>query len=76
MIDFLDAIQNNTRPIADIEEGHISSASCILANLSMDLGHPLVYDSKTRTVVDDAEATKLLTRDDRTPWIHPHPDRI
>jgi predicted dehydrogenase len=76
MIDFLDAIQNNTRPIADIEEGHISSASCILANLAMDLGRPLVYDPKTRTVVDDAEATQLLTRGYRTPWVHPHPDRI
>lgn len=76
MIDFLEAIQNGTRPIADIEEGHISSASCILANLAMDLGRPLVYDPKTRTVVDDTEATQLLTRKYRAPWPHPHPDNI
>jgi len=76
MIDFLEAIKNNTRPIADIEEGHISSASCILANLAMDLGRPLVYDPKTRTVLDDVEATQLLTREYRAPWIHPHPDKV
>lgn len=76
MINFLEAIQNNTRPIADIEQGHISSASCILANLSMDLGRALVYDPKTRTVLDDAEATALLTRKYRSPWKHPYPDTV
>lgn len=76
MIDFLEAILNNTRPIADIEQGHISSASCILANLSMDLGRALVYDPKTRTVLDDAEATALLTLTYRSPWKHPHPDTV
>ncbi len=76
MINFLEAIQNGTRPIADIEEGHISSASCILANLAMDLGRPLVYDPTTRTVVNDAEATQLLTREYRAPWKHPHPDTV
>ena len=76
MLDFLNAIENNTRPIADIEEGHISTASCILANMSMDLGRSLVYDPKTRTVVDDEEATKLLQRDYRQGYEHPQPDTI
>jgi len=74
MIDFLEAIQNGTRPIADIEEGHISTASCILANLSMNLKRSLVYDPKTRTVIDDPEATQLLERQYRVPWQHPHPE--
>lgn len=76
MINFLDAIENNTRPIADIEEGHISTASCILANLSMDLKRPLVYDPKSRTVLNDPEATRLLQRDYRKNWEHPHPHNI
>ena len=41
MLDFLSAIENNRRPVADIEEGHISTASCILANVSMKIGRPL-----------------------------------
>ncbi|MGB3142800.1 MAG: gfo/Idh/MocA family oxidoreductase, partial [Maribacter sp.] len=76
MIDFLKAIENNTRPIADMEQGHISTASCILANLSMDLKRPLVYDPISRTVVNDPEATALLTREYRGDWVHPHPDTV
>jgi len=76
MVDFLQAIENKTRPVADIEEGHISTASCILANISCDLGRPLAYDPETRTVKGDPEATKLLARTYRGPWEHPHPDQI
>ena len=38
MRDFLEAIRTRGRPVADIEEGHISTASCILANLSHAAG--------------------------------------
>ena len=31
-------ILNRRRPVADIEQGHISTASCILANLALELG--------------------------------------
>jgi hypothetical protein len=63
-------------PIADIEQGHISTACCILANLSLDLGRPLAYDPETRTVPGDAEATKLLARAYRGPWVHPDPASV
>lgn len=76
MLDFLNAIEKGTRPVADIEEGHISTASCILANLSMQLGRPLAYDPATRTVKNDPEATKLLTRAYRKPWVHPDPLKV
>ena len=76
MLDFLNAIETKSKPVADIEEGHISTASCILANLSMQTGRALVYDPKLRQVVGDAEATALLQRAYRQPWIHPHPDKV
>ena len=76
MLDFLKAIENKSKPVADIEEGHISTASCILANISMKLGRPVVYDPKLRQVVGDAEATALLQRTYRQPWVHPHPDKV
>lgn len=77
MLDFLAAIQNKSRPVADIEEGHISTASCILANHSMELGgRPLVYDPTKREVVGDKEATKLLERAYRKPWVHPNPKSV
>jgi len=71
MRDFLAAIASRGKPVADIEEGHISSASCILANLSMKLGRPLAYDPTRRQVAGDPEATRLLKRPYRGPWRHP-----
>ena len=44
MLDFLAAIEQRSRPVADIEQGHISTASCILANLAMKVGRTLSYD--------------------------------
>jgi predicted dehydrogenase len=71
MLDFLAAIESRGKPIADIEQGHISTASCILANVAMKLGRPLVYDPKKREVTNDPEATKLLARPYRAPWQRP-----
>jgi predicted dehydrogenase len=71
MLDFLKAIAERGRPVADIEQGHISTASCILANLSMKLGRSLTWDAEKQQVVGDAEANKLLRRPYRGPWKHP-----
>jgi predicted dehydrogenase len=71
MRDFLAAIESRGRPIADIEQGHISTASCILANLAMQLNRPLVWDAAKGQVVDDAEANRLLRRPYRKLWNHP-----
>ncbi|WP_339922659.1 Gfo/Idh/MocA family oxidoreductase [uncultured Cyclobacterium sp.] len=76
MKDFIQAIEKGGRPVADIEEGHISTASCIMANMSMKLGRPLAYDPVKRIVIDDEEATSLLTRKYRAPYIHPNPNEV
>src|SRR5438874_1066043 len=71
MRDFLAAIGSRGKPVADIEEGHISTASCILANLAMQLNRPLAWDATKGQVTGDAEANRLLKRQYRGPWIHP-----
>jgi predicted dehydrogenase len=76
VLDFLQARETRSRPVADIEQGHISSAMCQLANLALQLGRPVAYDPATRTVPGDAEATALLARPYRGPWVHPDPARI
>jgi predicted dehydrogenase len=76
MLDFLAAIEKGGRPVADIEEGHISTASCILANLSMQTGRPVVYDPLKRQIVGDPEANALLQRPYRKPWIHPDHHKV
>jgi len=71
LLDWLAAIDQGTKPVADVLDGHISTASCILANLSMETGRPVVYDPEKRVVVDDPEITKKLQREYRDPWEHP-----
>ncbi|MBA4031341.1 MAG: oxidoreductase [Planctomyces sp.] len=71
MRDFLKAIDQRSKPVADIEEGHISTVSCILANLSLELGRTLHWDAATGTVIGDEEANKKLARPYRAPWVHP-----
>ncbi len=72
MKDLLAAIDRRGKPVADIEQGYISTASCILANLSMKVGRSLTWDSKAQRVVGDDEANRLLTRPYRGPWVHPN----
>jgi predicted dehydrogenase len=75
MKDLLAARESRGKPVADIEEGYISTTVCILANLSMQLGRELKWDSEKGQIANDAEANKLLRRPYRTPWVHPEPQQ-
>jgi predicted dehydrogenase len=68
---FLKAREDRSKPVSDIEQGHISSASCILANISQKVGRTLTWDPEKHVCVGDEEATKLLKRPYRKPWQHP-----
>ena len=76
MRDFLAAIESRGRPVADIEQGYISTTACILANLSMQLGRSLAWDPAAGRVMGDEEANRLLRRPYRAPWVHPEPDAV
>ncbi len=76
MKNLLSCITTREKPVADIEQGHISTASCILANLSMKLGRGLTWDPVASKVVGDSEANKLLRRQYRGPWVHPEPGKV
>lgn len=72
----LDMIDTRGRPVADIEEGYISAASCIMANMSCQLGRSLTWDSDKGQIVGDEEANRLLARPYRSPWVHPDPRTV
>ncbi len=76
MKDFLAAIDSRGRPVADIEQGHISSAACMLANISMRLGRTLKWDAAAGQVTGDEEANLALRRPYRAPWVHPDPRTV
>ena len=68
---FLSCIESRDKPVADIEQGYISTTSCILANLSMKLGRSLKWDANAQKIAGDNEANELLARPYRGPWKHP-----
>jgi len=76
MKNFLECIESRQKPVADIEQGYISTTACILANHSMQLGRSLQWDAAKGTVVNDADANRLLRRAYRAPWKHPDPASV
>lgn len=76
MTDLLENIASRGKPVADIEEGHISTVSSILANLSLQVGRTLVWDPKAGKIAGDDEANRLLKRPYRSPWVHPDPETV
>jgi len=56
---------------AEIEEGHLSSTLCHLANIAYRTGHTLTFDPKSERFPGDDEANKLLTRPYRKPYVVP-----
>jgi predicted dehydrogenase len=76
MKDFLAAIDARGRPVADIEQGHISSTACMLANISMRLGRTLKWNAAAGQVTGDDEANLALRRPYRAPWVHPDPRTV
>ena len=73
---FLESVKTREKPVADILEGHISSSTCVLANNAMELGRSLTLDKKSGRPLEDEDATKLLARDYRQPWIHPTAESV
>ena len=71
MRNWLDCIESREQPVANIETAHVSTASCILANLSLELGRSLAWDPDAGRVIDDDEANARLARPYRDGYKHP-----
>jgi predicted dehydrogenase len=65
---FVDCVKSRATPASDLESGHRTALPCHLANISMKLGRSLRWDETKQDVVDDAEASRLLTKEYRSPW--------
>jgi hypothetical protein len=72
---FVDCVKsrNSKDLIAEIEEGHISTAMMHLGNIAYRTGRKLVFDGKTEKFVNDPEADSYLSRPDggRKPYNMP-----
>jgi len=76
MKDLLACIDTGRRPVADIEQGHMSTTACILANHSMQLRRSLTWDHAAGRIANDDQANRLLARPYRAPYAHPDPTRV
>jgi len=70
---FIDCVRSRNRDAlrCEIEEGHLSTSLCHLANISYRTGRKLVFDSETETFPGDGEANRLLRREYREPYVVP-----
>ncbi len=65
---FLDCVRSRRRPVADVEIGHRSVSACHLGVISYKTGRKILWDSEHETILDDAEAQELTTKEYRPPW--------
>jgi len=76
MQDMLAAIDARSKPVADIEQGYISTATCIMANNALQLGRTIKWDAAAQRAVGDEEANRLMHRPYRAPWVHPEASSV
>lgn len=69
--DFLDCVKSRNKPIAEIENGHISAAVAIMGNVAFLANEKIRYNPETDSLRNSAN-NHLLTRTYREPWQLPH----
>jgi predicted dehydrogenase len=67
--DFLQAIRNRTKPVADVEIGHRTATVCNIGNIAYELKRPLQWDPNKEVFKNDDEANKLTGREMRKEWV-------
>jgi predicted dehydrogenase len=65
---WLDCIRSRRLPVADVEIGARSAQVCQLANIGYQLRRTLRWDPTAEEFIDDTEANRLRSRENRAPW--------
>jgi hypothetical protein len=72
MREFLAAVRSRNQPSCQVADGYLSTLCVKLAMISYDTGTKVRWNAQKETVENNAAAGKLLKRDYRKPWKHPH----
>lgn len=67
--DFLDAVASRRDPIATVEIGHRTASMILLGEIAFRTGRRIRWNPETETIEGDADASTLLGRAVRQPWI-------
>jgi myo-inositol 2-dehydrogenase / D-chiro-inositol 1-dehydrogenase len=66
--DFIDCIKSRREPQIPAEIGHRTASLCQLAVIAIKTGRKLRWDPVAEQLLNDAEASRMLTRPMRGPW--------
>lgn len=66
---WLDCIRTRKQPIAPVEVAHRSCSTCLLHHIAMKLKRKIYWDPAKEQFKNDAEANKMLSRSQRSPYI-------
>jgi len=66
--DFLQAMRNRTKPVADVEIGHRTATVCNIGNIAYALKKPLKWNPHKERF-DDDDANKRMSREMRKEWV-------
>ncbi len=69
--DFIAAIEKDKRPVCDIEHGYLATNLSLLGMISYKLGRSIAWNGPSCSIPGDEEATEMLRRPYRSPWIYP-----
>jgi len=67
---FFECMRTRKETVAPAEAGHRSVSVCHLGVISMRLGRKLNWDPQKQQFVNDEEADKWLSREQRKPWTY------
>jgi hypothetical protein len=65
---FLDSVKSRQPTITPVTTAHHSAIPGHLGLISMLVGRKLKWDAQSEQIMDDPEASELLTRPFRHPW--------
>jgi predicted dehydrogenase len=65
---FIECIRSRKKPAADVEIGHRSTIVPHLGNIAYRTGHKIRWDADKEQIIDDPQASALLSRKPRKPW--------
>jgi predicted dehydrogenase len=66
-VDFVSSMRSREKPISDIEIGHRSTATCLLANVALRSRQRVEWNPQTETTPNQ-EAATYLRKEYRAPW--------
>ena len=65
---FIQCVRSRKDPIATVEDGHRATILGMIAEISINLGRSLRWDSKAEQFIGDNQANRLLSAPMRSPW--------